>query len=161
MLFTEAVTPVPLTLPAHSSMLTGTNSPFHGVRDNEDYQLADLNVTLAETLKEHGLSTGAVIGAFVLDSQFGLDQGFDWYQDRFDQSRELFGFAQRRGDEVTRYAVQWIEEHRQEPFFLIVHYFDPHVEYEPPEPFSSRFNNDLYVGEMPTRIGVSATLCIC
>ena len=103
---------------------------------------------LAETLKEHGLSTGAVIGAFVLESQFGLDQGFDWCQDRFDQSRELFGFAQRQGDEVTCYAVQWIEKHRQEPFFLFVHYFDSHVEYEPPEPFSSRFNDDLYVGEI-------------
>jgi len=147
-LFTHAVTPVPLTLPAHSSMLTGTNPPFHGVRDNEDYQLAALNVTLAETLKDQGLATGAVIGAFVLDSQFGLDQGFDWYQDRFDQSLNLFGVAQRRGDEVTHQALQWMGEHRQEPFFLFVHYFDPHVDYDPPEPFNSRLNDNPYAGEI-------------
>ena len=80
-LFNHAVSTVPLTLPSHSSMLTGTTPLYHKVRDNNNYRLAKSNVTLAEILRENGFATGAVIGAFVLHSQFGLSQGFDTYYD--------------------------------------------------------------------------------
>ena len=84
-LFENVVSPVPLTLPAHSSMFTGTIPPYHGVRDNFDYQLSESNITLAEILKDAGFKTGAVISAFVLDSKFGISQGFDDYHDRFEK----------------------------------------------------------------------------
>ncbi len=81
-LFKNAITPMPLTLPAHSSMLTGTYPPYHGVHDNPDYQLAESNVTLAEILREHGYTTGAIVSTIILDTQFGLSQGFDSYNDQ-------------------------------------------------------------------------------
>ena len=83
-LFENTISPVPITLPAHSSMFTGTIPPYHGVHDNLGYRLDKSNITLAEILKDAGFTTGAVISAFVLDSQFGTGQGFDSYHDRFD-----------------------------------------------------------------------------
>ncbi len=76
-LFTNVITPIPTTLPAHSSMLTGTIPPYHGIHDNYNYYLDKSNITLAEILKLKGYTTGAVISAFVLDSQFGIGQGFE------------------------------------------------------------------------------------
>jgi hypothetical protein len=73
-LFENTLSPVPLTLPAHSTMLTGTIPPFHGVHHNIDYRLADSNVTLAEILGANGFETGAIVSAFVLDAAFGLAQ---------------------------------------------------------------------------------------
>ena len=80
-LFTNAISPVPLTLPAHSSMMTGTIPPFHGVHDNQGYRLSESQLTLAEIMRENGFKTAGFISAFVLDSKFGLDQGFDHYDD--------------------------------------------------------------------------------
>ena len=85
-LFENVIAPVPITLPSHSSMLTGTIPPYHGVHDNYEYKLNQSNITLAEILRENDFSTGAIIGAFVLDSQFGLNQGFDTYNDCFEES---------------------------------------------------------------------------
>ena len=73
-----------MTLPSHSTMLTGTIPPYHGVHDNLMYGLGQDNITLAEILKEQGFITGAIVGAFVLDVQFGLGRGFDTYDDRFE-----------------------------------------------------------------------------
>lgn len=81
-LFQNVISPVPLTLPAHSSMLTGTNPTYHDVHDNFYQQLAPANLTLAEVLHGNGFVTGAIVSASVLDSRFGLDQGFDEYLDR-------------------------------------------------------------------------------
>jgi arylsulfatase A-like enzyme/Tfp pilus assembly protein PilF len=147
-LFENAVTPIPLTLPAHSSMLTGTTPLYHGIHDNLNYQLGQSNVTLAEILKNNGFTTGAIISGFVMDSQFGLDQGFDTYNDRFDEDIKSFYISERRGEEASHYALQWLEEHHREPFFLFLHYFDPHYAYIPPEPFASEFQNSLYAGEI-------------
>ena len=148
-LFKNVITPVPITLPAHSSMLTGTIPPYHGVHDNTGYQLGRANITLAEILQDNGFATGAVIGSFVLDSHFGLDQGFESYHDRLINARKSdYVFDERSGDEVTYFANQWLEKHRSEPFFLFVHYFDPHKDYKPPEPFASRFADNLYAGEI-------------
>ena len=82
-IFENVISPVPLTLPAHASMLTGTIPPYHGIHDNFNYWLGDSNITLAETLKDNGFTTAAIISAFVMDSQFGLNQGFDIFYDRF------------------------------------------------------------------------------
>ena len=147
-LFENVVTPVPITLPAHSSMLTGTIPPSHGVHGNYDYRLASTNVTLAEILREKGFATGAVVGAVVMDSQFGLDRGFDYYDDRFEGQSDVQYINQRKADEISNVGIKWLDDHKDEKFFLFLHYFDPHANYEPPEPFASRFRRSLYAGEI-------------
>ncbi len=147
-LFENTISPIAMTLPAHSSMMTGTIPPYHGIHDNDGYILAKSNVTLAEILKEKGFTTGATIGAFVLDSQFGIAQGFDSYYDNFDEDINTSGIAERRGAEVSKYTMQWLEENSKDPFFLFVHYFDPHSRYVPPEPFASAYTSNPYAGEI-------------
>lgn len=148
-LFENVVTPAPLTLPAHSSMLTGTTPLYHGVHNNLDNRLGSSNVTLAELLKPKGFTTAAIISAFVLDAKFGLNQGFDDYQDRFEEPHELPGAVnERKGGETTRLALQWLTDHRDQRFFLFLHYFDPHADYAPPEPYASRFADSPYAGEV-------------
>lgn len=150
LLFAKVLSPVPITLPAHCSILTGCYPPGHGVHDNMTYRLAEGKTTLAEILKEQGYTTAAVTGAFVLDSQFGLSQGFTDYDDRLEQSASagVADLNQRRAGEVTARAVQWIDQHHAEPFFLFLHYYDPHVPYDPPAPFAERFADNLYAGEI-------------
>ena len=147
-LFENVMAPVPLTFPAHSTMLTGTIPPHHGVRDNTKYRFVDSNLSLAEILKEKGFATAAVISAVVLSSEVGLDQGFDTYDDEFEDSLVSVGIVQRRGEEVSRVGIEWLQQHRDEPFFLFLHYYDPHHDYSPPEPFASRFSDNLYAGEI-------------
>ncbi|MBN1765576.1 MAG: sulfatase-like hydrolase/transferase [Sedimentisphaerales bacterium] len=147
-LFENVITPVPQTLPAHCSMLTGTIPPYHGIHDNLGYQLGSSNITLAEVMQEHGYHTGAIISAFVLDRQFGLIQGFDTYNDRFENEILSANVSERRGDEASRMAIKWLDENKDKEFFLFLHYFDPHFRYEPPEPYGSMYADDLYAGEM-------------
>ena len=147
-LFTNALAAVPMTLPSHSTMMTGTNPPYHGVHDNLNHRLPDANETLAEILQKNGFVTGGIISTFVLDSKFGLDQGFDTYQDEFEEEHNLGHYTERKGDETTRFAVQWLDEHHDERFFLFLHYFDPHDPYAPPEPFASQFEGSPYDGEI-------------
>ena len=147
-LFRNAYSPIPATLPAHCSMLTGTLPPFHGVRDNLNQRLPDSSLTLAELLKQKGFATGAVVSSFVLDHRFNLSQGFDSYDDRFQAVHKIGDVSERKGDETTRVATQWLAEHASGPFFLFVHYYDPHDGYEPPEPFAAQWADDLYSGEV-------------
>ena len=147
-LFENVLSPVPMTLPAHATMLTGTNPPYHGSHDNLRYRLAPSNVTLAESLRPHGFRTGAIVSTFVLDAQFGLDQGFESYHDRFEQPAARPMAAERKGDETTRLALKWLDAHKDERFFLFLYYYDPHDDYEPPEPFAGRFADDPYGGEI-------------
>ena len=148
-LFENAVSPAPITRPAHSSMLTGTIPPYHGVRDNLEYRLAPYNETLAEILKNKGLTTGAIVSAFVMDSRFGVDQGFDTYHDDIiPQEGNVPGDSERIGGQTSRLAAEWLDEHKSERFFLFLHYFDPHAYYTPPEPFASRFADHPYAGEI-------------
>jgi arylsulfatase A-like enzyme/Tfp pilus assembly protein PilF len=147
-LFKNVVSPIPITLPAHSSMLTGTIPPFHNMHDNLNYRLLDSNVTLAEMLKERGFATGAIVSSFVLDSKFNLSQGFDTYNDQFEEEHKIVGLSERKGDETTRLGIEWLEDNRDDPFFLLLHYYDVHADYDPPEPFASRFADDLYAGEV-------------
>jgi arylsulfatase A-like enzyme/Flp pilus assembly protein TadD len=149
-LFTNTFTPVPLTLPGHSSMLTGTTPLYHKVHANIGYCLAGFNLTLAEILRKHQYKTAAIIGEFVLNSQLGLAQGFDTYNDQFLGKREPGFEHERRAKEVSQLAEKWLDEHiaTDENFFLFLHYFDPHYEYIPPEPFASTYADDPYAGEI-------------
>ncbi len=147
-LFTRAHSTNPLTLPAHSSMLTGTNPPYHGVHDNGSHRLGDVNVTLAEIMRDHGYQTAAFVSAIVLKAQFGLDQGFGTYDDHVTGEGRKLHINQRKAGDTSRQAVDWLDIHGHEPFFLFLHYFDPHAPYEPPESFALRFPAAPYAGEI-------------
>jgi arylsulfatase A-like enzyme/Flp pilus assembly protein TadD len=146
--FENVHTPVPMTLPAHVSMLTGTLPPTHGLRDNLLNKLPDASLTLAEILKAKGYTTGAVVSSFVLDRRFGTSQGFDSYDDQFQAVHKVGDLNERKGDETARVAVQWLESHKARPFFLFVHFYDPHDPYDPPEPFASKWKEHPYEGEV-------------
>ena len=148
-LFENAITPAVMTLPSHTSILTGTYPPSHGIRDNGDYRLADSALTLAEVLRERGWRTGAVVSSFVLDSMFGLEQGFDSYDDALPPRRpnETF-FPERPARAVTDSALRFIEGAGQGRFFLWAHYFDPHFPYMAPESFRSQYPKSGYAAEI-------------
>ncbi len=156
--FEHAWSPVPITLPAHSSMLTGLIPPAHGVHDNINYRLRPSVTTLAEILGEHGFQTAGFVSAFVLDHRFGLAQGFATWDDRFENAvRTDFG-VERRGSETAAHAVRWLKGHATKPFFLFVHLYDPHAPYDPPEPFASRFPDDPYAGEIAAADAAAGTV---
>lgn len=154
-LFAQAATVAPLTLPAHSSIMTGFYPTYHGVRLNGTTALSQEQTTLAEVLSREGYQTGAFIGAFVLDGRWGLNQGFGVYDDQFDMKKfkrlDLAG-VQRPGNEVMDSALRWLEGQKDRPFFAWVHLYDPHSPYEPPEPLLSEFRSRglaaLYDGEI-------------
>ena len=145
-----AIAPVPVTLPSHASLLTGLNPHRHGARSNGVFRVEAEQVTLAELLKARGYRTGAIISAHVLDRRYGLDQGFEDYDDdlRSGEQPMRFGFRERRAQPVTDAAVRWLRDRKDSPFFLFVHYFDPHVPHSPPEPYLGRFAGRLYDGEV-------------
>ena len=140
-LFEQATATVPLTLPSHTSMFTGTYPMFHGVRDNGGYYVPEDAETLAEVLRDAGYRTGGFVAAFVVDSRWGLDQGFDRYYDDFnfrEFERISLDSVQRPGDEVMDAALAWMDEVKEERFFSWIHLYDPHWPYEAPEPWASR-----------------------
>jgi len=143
-LFKNTYSPIPLTLPAHSTMLTGMFPPRHGVHDNSSYKLNEKYETLAELLKAKGFTTAAFISAFIIDAQFGLDQGFDLYDDKFEQELENSAISQRRGGETTEHALKWLNENKDDPFFMFVHYYDPHMPYDPPEPYKTMITHPYF-----------------
>ena len=149
--FEQSTATVPLTFPSHSSIFTGLVPPRHGVRDNGGFFLEDEHTTLAERFEEAGYATGAFIGAWVLDSRWGLNQGFGHYADQFDLSEYKvlsLGTVQKPGDEVMDGALEWLDSVKDERFFAWVHLYDPHTPYEPPEPFASRYPGQAYLGEV-------------
>jgi glucan phosphoethanolaminetransferase (alkaline phosphatase superfamily) len=139
--FENAISPLPYTLPAHCTMLTGTIPPYHRVFDNSDYKLSAEDATLAELLKKEGFSTAAFVSSFILDSRFGLGQGFELYDDDFEEASNTMGINQRSGGETTRDVIEWLDDRKDEKNFVFLHYYDPHFTYEPPEPFASKFKN--------------------
>jgi choline-sulfatase len=147
--FTNAVTPVPLTLPAHASLMTGRLPPSHTVRDNGSYRLPASEQTLAEVLAGAGFSTAAFIGSEVLDSTYGLNQGFTNYDDHVVDSGPsgLLYYPERRGEEVVKAATRWLDIQGDAPVFAWVHLFDPHTPYRPPEPERSTYGS-TYNGEI-------------
>jgi type IV pilus biogenesis/stability protein PilW len=149
-LFSQTITPVPITLPSHSSIMTGLYPVQHGVRNNGNFFLSPEMKTLAELMKDHNYQTGACVGAFVLDSIFGLDQGFDFYDDNFTPGKRRVNvlFNERNAGEITRVGLRWLEGHKGDRFFLWLHYFDPHSPYFPPFPFTLDYHDNLYDGEI-------------
>ncbi len=138
-LFENTYAPIPLTLPSHCTMLTGTIAPYHGIHDNEGYKLIDSSLTLAEILKDNGFVTAAIIGSVILDSKYGMDQGFDFYDDDFQEPRSPIHIIERQGGEISRIAGEWLDEHQKEKMFLFLHFYDPHRSYEAPEPYHKMF----------------------
>jgi arylsulfatase A-like enzyme/Flp pilus assembly protein TadD len=149
--FERGVAQVPLTLPSHTAIFTGTY-PFHnGVQDFTAQPLSDRFRTLAESLKDHGYATGAVVSSFVLDRSWGLARGFESYDDAFAGQEFLqknIGLVERRAEDSVNHAVSWLESHHNQPFFLWLHLYDPHSPYNPPEPFRTRYAKQLYDGEI-------------
>jgi arylsulfatase A-like enzyme/thioredoxin-like negative regulator of GroEL len=149
--FTQAYSAVPITLPSHTTIFTGEYPMATGMHDFSDNKLPKSAVTLAEVLHKNGYSTAAFIGSAVLDSRFGLNQGFDTYFDHFDFSRlneTNLDLMDRRGDEVTDEALRWLRLNPPQPIFLWVHLYDPHYPYTPPEPYATRYRTHPYDGEI-------------
>ena len=151
--FANAASTVPFTLPAHTSILTGLYPPGHGVRENVGYTVGEELTTLAEALAARGWSTAGFVSSFVLDSRWGIAQGFDHYHDDFDLSAfnetPNLSEVQRSGPETIAAAETWIEERDNEaPFLLWLHLYDPHDPYTPPEPYLSRHPGRPYDGEV-------------
>ena len=141
--FENAFCQVPLTLPSHVSLLTGTYPATNGVRINGVAMKGAGIATLAEVFQDRGYRTGGFISALVLDSMFGLDRGFDTYDDDLGGGEAV----ERSGDKVCDAALSWLAEHAQRPFFAWVHLFDPHHRYEPPQPYLDLLA-DPYDGEI-------------
>jgi arylsulfatase A-like enzyme/thioredoxin-like negative regulator of GroEL len=156
--FARATSAVPITAPSHATILTGRYPVAHGVRDNGLFILADEQPTLAEVLGREGYATAAAIGAYPLTARFGLGQGFDLFDDHLAGASEdylghrgvkdrLF-FDERRAAQVNEAVLPWLSDHADGPFFLWVHYFDPHQPFEPPAPFDQLYADARYDGEI-------------
>jgi len=148
-LYEHAYSPVPMTLPAHSSIFTGLLPPATGVRDNAGYRLSeDAGPTVAERLGAAGYATGGAISAFVLRRETGVARGFDHWDDAIqDSPRKLMGDLQRSGEETLKAALSWLDTVEDRPVFLFFHIYEPHIPRDPPEPFKSRYA-DKYDGEV-------------
>lgn len=147
-LFRNAYTHAPLTLPAHTSLLTGLLPNEHKVRNNIGYVLSETIPTLPRILKARGYATGAAVSAYVLRGTSGLARDFDEYEDRIaGTGSSAVGQLQRPGAVTAAIATRWIETHSAQPFFYFLHLFEPHSPYEPPEPFRSKYR-DRYDGEI-------------
>jgi arylsulfatase A-like enzyme/tetratricopeptide (TPR) repeat protein len=164
-LFEQCASSSPLTLPSHSTIMTGMYPTYHGVRVNGNTALSDEQTTIAEVLAAKGYSCGAFIGGFVLDGRWGLKQGFQHYDDQFDLKKYKtldLGGVQRPGNEVVDATLAWLGGQKDKTFFAWVHLYDPHAPYEPPEPYLSEYRQkgkglvSLYDGEiafMDSQIG--------
>jgi len=147
--FLNAYCQVPLTCPSHCSILTGTYPVYHQVRNNGSYYLSPELQTLAEALKENGLKTSAFVSSFTVDSRFGLDQGFDVYDDLLSPDVTFKALnSERRADAVYASFSRWLDENKEDPFFCWVHFFDPHIPYDPPTPYREEFPDTPYDGEI-------------
>jgi arylsulfatase A-like enzyme/Tfp pilus assembly protein PilF len=148
--FDQAVSAVPLTLPSHATILSGLLPPHHGLRDNGAGKFPANRETLATRFSSSGYRTGAFIGSFVLDHRFGLNRGFDTYDDEVDRDPASPAAleAERPGVAVVGRALEWLAKEDGRPFFAWVHLYDAHAPYNPPEPFASRFRDNLYDGEI-------------
>ncbi len=147
--FLNAYCQVPLTCPSHCSVLTGTYPVYHQVRNNGAYYLPPEIQTLAETLKTKGLETSAFVSSFTVDSRFGLDQGFDVYDDLLspDQTFKALN-SERRADAVYASFSRWVDENKEGQFFSWIHFFDPHIPYDPPSHYREEFLDNPYDGEI-------------
>lgn len=148
--YARAVAPSPLTLPAHCSLLTGLDPPAHGVHDNGTAALPGGVPTLAQVLAKSGYATAAFVSSRVLDRRFGLDRGFAVYDDRMAAERiGEYGYPERDAEAVTTAALAWAASRpRDRPYFLWVHYYDPHAPYDPPGAAPGSAAASRYAGEI-------------
>ena len=153
-MFSSAYAPAPATAPSHATLFTSLSPLTHRVIKNA-VSLSDHNLTLAELLAERGFQTAAILSSFVLNAKFGLNQGFQHYDDRLDGSsasidwqewegQKVDGGFDRIAAETTDHALAWLRDGREpgKPFFLFVHYFDPHDPYVPPAEYRGRFGDE-------------------
>jgi arylsulfatase A-like enzyme/tetratricopeptide (TPR) repeat protein len=151
-LFEHAYSHVPLTLPSHVSLLTGTLPPTHGVRDNLGYSVDPTKSPLLQmTLQATGYATGAAVSAFVLRRATGIAAGFDYYDDGIelepDPNKPGIQSAQRPGNRTLEAVLPWLRSVADRPFFLFFHIFEPHSPYDPPPEFAARYES-AYDGEV-------------
>jgi arylsulfatase A-like enzyme/Tfp pilus assembly protein PilF len=151
-LFERCVTAAPLTLPSHTTIFSGTLPIHHGVRDNGAFTVPAELPLLAELFHARGYATAAFVSAFVLDSRWKLNRGFDSYFDQFDTRQQnllSIGDIERRAGDTVDAALAWLERRdRAKPFFLWIHLFDPHAPYAPPPPFALQYKERPYLGEI-------------
>lgn len=148
--FTRAHAHNVITLPSHVNILTGRYPYDHGVRENAGFRLSPKIDTLASILKERGYATGAFVGAFVLDSRYGLTRGFDAYEELYRQTDEPqdFQIQQAPADEVVAEALKWWRSQEGKRRFLWIHVYDPHAPYDPPRAYKEQYPDDFYLGEV-------------
>jgi arylsulfatase A-like enzyme/Flp pilus assembly protein TadD len=139
-----------VTLPSHASILTGQYPFRHGLRDNSGYRLRAGTRTAASSFKQAGYATAAFVSAFPLHSRFGLNQGFDVYDDAFGETRDPTEFVmpERPASAVVPIARDWISRRGSERWFVWLHVFDPHAPYRPPPPFDAQYASHPYDGEV-------------
>ena len=169
-LFETAISQVPLTLPSHCTILTGLYPDQHGVRNNESFVLPSGITTLAERFRDAGYATGAVVGSFSLDSGFGVDQGFQYYEDKIGSGHdaEENRNAERKAETVWKLGRAWLDQQKS-PWFCFLHFFDPHTAYAPPRPYPQTYDGEIaytdhVIGEILTdlssRGGLDATIIV-
>jgi len=150
--FEQALSPAPITLPAHASLFTGLYPFTHGVRNNGNFFLDEKVPTLATLLKARGYRTAAFVSSFILDRRYGLARGFDTYDDRMEGADPavIALEAERRGDRTAQLLEKWLQEPPAGPgpFFAWLHLYDPHEPYRPPRPFRDLFAQSPYDGEV-------------
>ncbi|UCH93911.1 MAG: sulfatase-like hydrolase/transferase [Candidatus Aminicenantes bacterium] len=150
-LFETCIAQTPLTLPSHTSILSGTYPLHHQIRDNGGFLVPEGLEFVSEILKKHGLITSAFIASYVLHSKWGINQGFDTYSDEFDLSkyeRVSLGNVQKPAQEVLENAKKWLKTHKKDRFFTWIHLYDPHTPYDPPSPFKEKYPGRPYRGEV-------------
>jgi len=149
-LYEHAYSHCPMTLPSHLSMLTGLLPTEHHVRNNVGFVFKGERESLPTLLKRQGYETGAAVSSYVLRAETGLARLFDYYEDSLDpRPGAPFSEYQRPGGITAGFAKEWIDARKAGPFFFFFHIYEPHVPYEPPEPFKSRYSNP-YDGEIAT-----------
>ena len=146
--FDQVQTAVPLTGPAHATILTGQYPPTHGVRGNVNFTLGSTYPTLATRLQRRGYATAAFVGAYPVAAAFGFNQGFDTFDEEFHESTPEDNGAERRANEVADGALRWLSARSSGPFFAWLHFYDPHAPYDPPPPYRERFAGRPYDGEI-------------
>ena len=147
--FSNAYAQVPITLPSHAVILTGTYPMSNGVRDFTSAGLASSVPTLAERLRRNGYRTAAFVSSFVLNSMWGLSRGFEVYDDNLALSASAAQnpfLLVRSGDATVDRLLGWIKRPSDEPFFVWLHLYDAHSPYRSPEPYRSRYSRRPYDG---------------
>ena len=150
--FEHAIAQVPLTVPSHACIMTGSYPEVNGVRGMAGFVLSDTHPTIASVARAGGYATAAFVGSSVLSRRFGFSTGFETYDDYMGKSvveaSQPGVLLERRASVVTDRAIDWLKANGNKKFFLWCHYYDPHAPYEPPEPYSHLYAKDHYSGEI-------------